>query len=338
VGLALLAHASMPLKFWDEAFLTATFLINLLPSKVIDFNTSTDRLLGTTPNYDALRIFDCACWPNLRPYNKRKLAFRSTRCVFLGYSSHHKGVKCLDPSTGHVYISGDVIFDESVFPFASLNLNAGKRLQKDILLFPTHTSSTFGDAHIDDYMSLPVVPNVTNVHDLDISHTAIQVDAHQNTEHDNPEPSSGSETDASSATSEEDPADSDSAPESVGADPEVDLVGSPMPSPPATSLDLTSPARSPTPSSAMSPVSMSSSSSPMMASMSSDAENVVHTPSPSPSPPPAPPLVMPWTRLQHGIKNQKHILMELFDMACLLQQVDQVLLGKLLMMFVGVRL
>jgi histone deacetylase 1/2 len=32
VGLALLANASMPLKFWDEAFLTTTFLINLLPS------------------------------------------------------------------------------------------------------------------------------------------------------------------------------------------------------------------------------------------------------------------------------------------------------------------
>jgi histone deacetylase 1/2 len=138
VGLALLAPASMPLKFWDEAFLTATFLINLIPSKVIDFDTPTERLLGTTPNYDALRIFGCACWPNLHPYNKRKLAFRSTRCVFLGYSSHHKGVKCLDPSTGRVYISRDVVFYESVFPFASLNPNAGKRLQKDILFFPTH--------------------------------------------------------------------------------------------------------------------------------------------------------------------------------------------------------
>jgi histone deacetylase 1/2 len=28
VGLALLVHASMPLKFWDEAFLAATYLIN----------------------------------------------------------------------------------------------------------------------------------------------------------------------------------------------------------------------------------------------------------------------------------------------------------------------
>jgi histone deacetylase 1/2 len=57
VGLALLANASMPLKYWDEAFLTATFLINLLPSKVINLETPAERLLHTTPNYDALRVF-----------------------------------------------------------------------------------------------------------------------------------------------------------------------------------------------------------------------------------------------------------------------------------------
>jgi len=39
VGLTLLAHASMPLKFWDEAFSTAVFLINRLPSKVINHDT-----------------------------------------------------------------------------------------------------------------------------------------------------------------------------------------------------------------------------------------------------------------------------------------------------------
>jgi histone deacetylase 1/2 len=39
VGLDLLANASMPLKFRDEAFLNTTYLINLMPSKIID-NTS----------------------------------------------------------------------------------------------------------------------------------------------------------------------------------------------------------------------------------------------------------------------------------------------------------
>jgi histone deacetylase 1/2 len=39
VGLSLLANASTPVKFWDEAFLCATYLINMLPSKVINHAT-----------------------------------------------------------------------------------------------------------------------------------------------------------------------------------------------------------------------------------------------------------------------------------------------------------
>jgi histone deacetylase 1/2 len=31
----------------------------------------------------------------------------------------HKGYKCLDRRTGRIYISRDVIFDETVFPFAT---------------------------------------------------------------------------------------------------------------------------------------------------------------------------------------------------------------------------
>ena len=95
VGLSLLSHASMPLKFWDEAFLTAVHLINRLPPKVIDNDSPYHLLLAQDPDYSSLRVFRCACWPNLWPYNTRKLQFRSKRCVFLGYSNIHKGYKCL---------------------------------------------------------------------------------------------------------------------------------------------------------------------------------------------------------------------------------------------------
>ena len=61
VGLSLLAGASMPLKFWDEAFLTAVHLINILPSRVINFETPTERLLHIKPEYSHLRVFGCAC-------------------------------------------------------------------------------------------------------------------------------------------------------------------------------------------------------------------------------------------------------------------------------------
>jgi histone deacetylase 1/2 len=118
----------MPLKFWDEAFLTTTYLINRTPSKLLQYSTPLDRLFHTTPDYKSLRIFGCACWPNLRPYNKHKLEFRSKECAFRGYSNRQKGFKCLDISTDRVYISTNVVFDENVFPFSKLHSNAGARL------------------------------------------------------------------------------------------------------------------------------------------------------------------------------------------------------------------
>jgi histone deacetylase 1/2 len=141
VGLSLLAQASMPLKFWDEAFLTATYLINRTPSRVINFSTPLNQLFNENPSYSSLRVFGCACWPNLRPYNKHKLQFRSKECAFLGYSDMHKGYKCLDIATGRVYISCDVVFDENVFPFSKLHPDAGKRLQHELLLLPKHLTN-----------------------------------------------------------------------------------------------------------------------------------------------------------------------------------------------------
>jgi histone deacetylase 1/2 len=73
MGLTLLAHSSVPLKFWDEAFATTVFIINSLPSKVIEDQTPFERLFGSQPNYSFLHTFGCVVWPNLRPYNSKKL-------------------------------------------------------------------------------------------------------------------------------------------------------------------------------------------------------------------------------------------------------------------------
>ena len=175
VGLALLANASMPLKFWDEAFLTATYLINIRPSKVIKLESPITRLFGTTPDYKSLRVFGCACWPNLRPYNTRKLAFRSKKCVFLGYSPIHKGVKCLDVSTGRVYISRDVVFDETKFPFADLHPIAGALLREEILLLPPHlTSFDQGGQNIDDQL---LTNSSNDLHELCVDETGENCEA-----------------------------------------------------------------------------------------------------------------------------------------------------------------
>ncbi|CAH9056104.1 unnamed protein product, partial [Cuscuta epithymum] len=118
-GLSLLAHSSLPFKFWDAAFATSVHLINRTPSKSISNSSPYFQLFGSVPDYSFLRVFGCSCYPFLRPYNKHKMDFHSEECIFIGYSSQHKGYKCLSKS-GRIYISKDVTFHESKFPYPTL--------------------------------------------------------------------------------------------------------------------------------------------------------------------------------------------------------------------------
>lgn len=72
----------------------------------------------------------------------------------------HKGFKCLDASEGRIYISRDVVFDENVFPFATMHPNAGARLRKEISLLSDSLRSNFdfGDAIVRDQCMTSPLP------------------------------------------------------------------------------------------------------------------------------------------------------------------------------------
>lgn len=119
-GLTLVAHASLPYEFWDHSFTTAVYLINRLPTSALPNSTSLFYALHKeTPDYHNFKVFGCACFPHLRPYNKHKILFRSAECIYLGPSPQHKGYKCL-ASDGKIYISKDVLFNEIRFPYPNL--------------------------------------------------------------------------------------------------------------------------------------------------------------------------------------------------------------------------
>jgi hypothetical protein len=56
-----LLKLQFPFDFGMRLFLTACYLINRLPSKVIGNNTPLGRLLKTQPNYTLLCNFLCIC-------------------------------------------------------------------------------------------------------------------------------------------------------------------------------------------------------------------------------------------------------------------------------------
>jgi histone deacetylase 1/2 len=116
IGLTLLAQSGLPKVFWVDAFLTSIFIINSLPTKVLDYSSPYERLFQRSPDFSYFHTFGCQCFPCLRPYSLDKLSYRSKPCIFIGYCFNHKGFWCFDPSSKRVYISRNVIFDEGIFP------------------------------------------------------------------------------------------------------------------------------------------------------------------------------------------------------------------------------
>ena len=122
-ALSLLKQASMPHKFWVEAACTAAYLINRMPTPLLKFKSPYQLLFKQYPDYSFLRTFGCLCYPYLRPYAATKLDSRSECCTFLGYSAFHRGYRYISMTSGRIYISRDVIFSETTYPFAAQSMN-----------------------------------------------------------------------------------------------------------------------------------------------------------------------------------------------------------------------
>lgn len=128
MGLSLLAQASLPFQVQWDAFSIVVLLINSLPSLSLNKLSPYFLLFKRVPNYTFLKFFGCTCYPFLRPYNDSKLQFRSSKCLFLGYSDSRIGYKYLH-SSGRIYISKTVEFNELEFPHS--------------ILFPSTSPSSF---------------------------------------------------------------------------------------------------------------------------------------------------------------------------------------------------
>jgi len=76
--LSLLTHLSIPPSFWVDALHITTYLHNILPIKILQNRTPTSVLYLKHLTYDHLRVFGCACYPNLNATRQHKLSPRSS--------------------------------------------------------------------------------------------------------------------------------------------------------------------------------------------------------------------------------------------------------------------
>ncbi|RVW95017.1 Retrovirus-related Pol polyprotein from transposon TNT 1-94 [Vitis vinifera] len=118
VAISLMFSMNVPKLFWGQAVLTAAYLINRMPSRVLKFQTPCQTLLKSFPTTRLIstvppKIFGCSVFVHINQQHRSKLDPRSLKCIFLGYSSNQKGYKCYSPVTRKFYNSMDVTFFET---------------------------------------------------------------------------------------------------------------------------------------------------------------------------------------------------------------------------------
>ncbi|KAL0299191.1 UNVERIFIED_CONTAM: Retrovirus-related Pol polyprotein from transposon RE1 [Sesamum radiatum] len=175
VARALKFQANLPSKYWGETILAATYLINRLPTQLLNWKSPYEVLYKKPPSYSNFKVFGCLCFASNTLPSKQKFDARAYRCIFLGYSQHHKAYKVLDLTRDLVFHSRDVIFHENIFPFNSVSASTK---HVPVPSPPSYHSDSDDKIYPDTSSHLTPDPNLGPPTATDITSQPLQNDSH----------------------------------------------------------------------------------------------------------------------------------------------------------------
>lgn len=109
----------MPLRFWNDAFTSAIFLVDKLPTKVFTSTSLYVKLFHVNPNYCCLRTFGCLSYPHLRPITLINCNLDLFLVCFLATLPLINVTSVLILAVEFISL-GHIRFDETVFPYTIL--------------------------------------------------------------------------------------------------------------------------------------------------------------------------------------------------------------------------
>lgn len=117
IARALRFQAGLALKYWGECSMNVLHIINRLPSSIINNKTTFEMLFKSVPEYMHLKVFGCLAFATSPVLHHDKFKPRGVPCVFIGYPATQKGYRLLNLTDMTMFVSRDVVFYETIFPF-----------------------------------------------------------------------------------------------------------------------------------------------------------------------------------------------------------------------------
>ncbi|CAN1835494.1 Retrovirus-related Pol polyprotein from transposon TNT 1-94 [Linum perenne] len=118
---ALKFQAGLPLSFWGDCVVHSVHILNRLPTIILSNKTPFEVLYGTKLDYSHLRVFAYLVYTSSLDRGRTKFHSRARQGIHIGLAPGIKGFKIYDIHTKHIFVSRDVMFHETIFPFKNTN-------------------------------------------------------------------------------------------------------------------------------------------------------------------------------------------------------------------------
>jgi hypothetical protein len=171
-------------NLWGEAVMTAAYLINRMPLRVLGNKSPIECLIGKLHFVVPPKVFGSVCFVRDHRASIGKLDPRSLKCIFVGYSGKQKGFKCWCPSERKMFISMDVTFweNEPYYRESDDLTELFSELTSEDASVPCNVTGGAGAGEFDQDRSREVVIGIVPATTMERSEDEDQMESNQNSE------------------------------------------------------------------------------------------------------------------------------------------------------------